>query len=81
MLERREEAVTRDVGRMSRAPEPARVTPEEEAVPPRSRGQAPAGGNCGTHCRQARVAQARATSVLSEERGIVYLGRSSEGWR
>ena len=50
MLERKEEAVTRDVGRMSRAPEPALVTPEEEAVPPRSRGQALAGGNCGTHC-------------------------------
>ena len=31
MLERREEAVARGVGRMSRAPEPAHVTPEEEA--------------------------------------------------
>lgn len=31
VLERREEAVARGVGRMSRAPEPAHVTPEEEA--------------------------------------------------
>lgn len=79
MLERREEAVARGVGRMSRAPEPAHVTPEEH-VPPRSRGQALAGGSCGASCCQARVAQATAVRGLSEERGVFCLGRGPEGW-
>lgn len=37
----------------------------------RSRGQAFAGGNCGASCCQARVAQARAVSGLSEERSLL----------
>lgn len=47
----------------------------------RSRGQAFAGGSCGASCCQARVAQARAVSVLSQERGASCLGRGPEGWR
>ena len=49
-------------------------------MPPRSRGQALAGGSCGASCCQARVAQATAVRGLSEERGVFCLGRGLEGW-